>query len=49
MPNVHITMHLSGRAQGKMFKRAVERFLGNLQRYRSGEPLTHQVDLARGY
>ncbi|WP_421848188.1 D-2-hydroxyacid dehydrogenase [Novosphingobium sp.] len=49
MPNVHITMHLSGRAQGKMFKRAVERFLGNLDRYRRGEPLTHQVDFARGY
>jgi phosphoglycerate dehydrogenase-like enzyme len=49
MPNVHITMHLSGRAQGKMFKRAVERFLGNLERYRSGKPLMHQVDLARGY
>jgi len=49
MPNVHITMHLSGRAQGKMFKRAVERFLGNLERYRRGEPLTHQVDFALGY
>jgi hypothetical protein len=42
-------MHLSGRAQGKMFKRAVERFLGNLERYRCGKPLMHQVDLARGY
>jgi phosphoglycerate dehydrogenase-like enzyme len=49
MPNVHITMHLSGRAQAKMFKRAVERFLGNLERYRRGEPLTHQVDFALGY
>ncbi|MBX9663072.1 D-2-hydroxyacid dehydrogenase [Novosphingobium sp.] len=49
MPNVHITMHLSGRAQGKMFRRAVERFLGNLARYHRGEPLTHQVDFALGY
>ena len=49
MPNVHITMHLSGRAQGKMFRRAVERFLGNLARYPRGEPLTHQVDFALGY
>ena len=47
--NAHITMHLSGRAQDKMFARSVARFLDNLARYQAGEPLTHQVDLALGY
>lgn len=49
LPNVHITMHLSGRAQDKMFQRAAERFLVNLERYKAGEPLQPQVDLALGY
>ena len=49
LPNAHITMHLSGRSQSRMFERAAERFLANLQRYRNGEPLTHQVDLVAGY
>lgn len=49
LPNAHVTMHLSGRAQGKMFKRAVARLLDNLGRYKRGEPLAHQVDLALGY
>ncbi len=49
LPNAHITMHLSGRAQTQMFARAAERFLQNLARFRSGEPLNHQVDLAAGY
>jgi len=49
MPNVHVTMHLSGRAQGKMFQRAVARLLDNLERYRRGDPLLHQVDLTLGY
>ena len=42
-------MHLSGRSQTCMFERAAERFLENLRRYRTGEPLLHQVDLALGY
>ncbi|RJF93166.1 D-2-hydroxyacid dehydrogenase [Sphingomonas cavernae] len=45
----HISMHLSGRAQSLMFKRSAERFLANLQRYRSGQPLENQVDLTLGY
>jgi phosphoglycerate dehydrogenase-like enzyme len=45
LDNAHITMHLSGRAQDKMFVRAVERFLDNLGRYRSGGPLEPKVDL----
>ena len=49
LPNAHISMHLSGRSQTKMFERAAERFFANLQRYRNGEPLTHQVDLDAGY
>jgi phosphoglycerate dehydrogenase-like enzyme len=49
LPNAHISMHLSGRAQTQMFVRSAERFLQNLQRYGAGEPLSHQVDLAAGY
>lgn len=49
LPNAHVTMHLSGRAQDKMFIRAVERFLVNLERYRAGQPLEPTVDLLRGY
>lgn len=49
LPNAHITMHLSGRSQDKMFVRGVERFLANLDRWRNGEPLSHRVDLALGY
>ena len=49
LDNAHITMHLSGRSQTRMFERAAERFLENLRRYRAGEPLLHQVDLALGY
>ncbi len=49
LDNAHITMHLSGRAQDKMFVRSAQRFLGNLKRYLSNEPLQHQVDLQKGY
>lgn len=49
LPNAHLTMHLSGRAQSKMFLRAAERFIANLARWQRGEPLQHQVDLTRGY
>lgn len=49
LPNAHVTMHLSGRAQDKMFQRSVERFLINLERYRAGEPLEPTMDLLRGY
>lgn len=49
LDNAHITMHLSGRAQDKMFVRAAERFLVNLDRYARGETLEPQVDLSRGY
>lgn len=49
LPNAHITMHLSGRAQDKMFVRSAERFLENLDRWHRGEPLHHMVDLKLGY
>jgi phosphoglycerate dehydrogenase-like enzyme len=47
--NCHISMHLSGRAQDKMFPRSVARFIENLARYRSGERLEPQVDFKLGY
>jgi phosphoglycerate dehydrogenase-like enzyme len=49
LDNAHITMHLSGRAQDKMFVRAAERFLENLDRWHKGEPVEPRVDLTLGY
>lgn len=48
-PNAVITMHLSGRAQTRMFQRAAALFLDNLARYRAGAPLINEVDLDLGY
>lgn len=48
-PNTQITMHLSGHAQTAMFRRAVERFLVNLERWHHGEPVAPMVDLTLGY
>ncbi len=47
--NVQITMHLSGRAQDRMFERSAARFVENLGRYGRGEPLEPVVDYAAGY
>ncbi|MFC0204874.1 D-2-hydroxyacid dehydrogenase [Novosphingobium soli] len=47
--NVHISMHLAGRAQDALLARGAARFLDNLERYRRGAELVHQVDLAAGY
>jgi phosphoglycerate dehydrogenase-like enzyme len=49
LDNAHITMHLSGRGQEKMFMRSAQRFLENLDRYHRGEPVEPQVNLALGY
>ncbi|WP_338468232.1 D-2-hydroxyacid dehydrogenase [Novosphingobium sp. ZN18A2] len=49
LPSAHITMHLSGRSQTRMFQRGVERFLANLERFRAGEPLEYRVNLDLGY
>jgi phosphoglycerate dehydrogenase-like enzyme len=47
--NAHISMHLSGRAQNKMFMRSAQRFIENLARYKSGAPLEPMVNLDAGY
>jgi phosphoglycerate dehydrogenase-like enzyme len=49
LDNAHITMHLSGRAQNKMFQRSAARFLENLTRYPNCEPLEPTVNLDLGY
>ena len=49
LDNAQVTMHLSGRAQNRMFERSAARFLINLERYHRGEALTPQVDYAAGY
>lgn len=49
LDNAHVTMHLSGRAQDKMFVRSAERFLDNLDRWHRGEHVEPRVDLSLGY
>lgn len=50
MDNVILTPHISGRTEDPACARIIyEIFLGNLERFLSGRPLTHVVDLARGY
>jgi phosphoglycerate dehydrogenase-like enzyme len=49
LENAHISMHLSGRAQNKMFIRSAQRFLENLERYRAGDTLEPRVNLELGY
>ena len=49
LDNAHVTMHLSGRAQSKMFVRSAERFVANCRRFVAGEPLEPVFDPARGY
>ncbi|WP_267381935.1 MULTISPECIES: D-2-hydroxyacid dehydrogenase [unclassified Sphingomonas] len=48
-PNTIVTMHLSGQSQTKMFPRAAELFLRNLDAYRAGRAMENMVDLAAGY
>lgn len=48
-PNCMISMHLSGRSQTKMFRRAAALFLRNLAAFRAGEPMENVADLDRGY
>lgn len=47
--NAQITMHLSGRAQTRMFQRSADRFIANLARWHAGEPVEPRMDLALGY
>lgn len=49
LENVHISMHLSGRATEKMFFRSAARFLDNLAKYRAGEPVGPIFDPKLGY
>lgn len=49
LDNAHISMHLSGRAQDKMFPRSAARFLDNLAKYRAGEPVGPIFDPRLGY
>jgi phosphoglycerate dehydrogenase-like enzyme len=49
LPNAHVTMHLSGQSQSKMFQRGARLFLDNFARYRAGEPLINEVNLDLGY
>ena len=48
-PNCMVTMHLSGRSQTGMFRRAAALFLDNLGAYRAGRPMKNVADLSRGY
>lgn len=49
LDNAQITMHLTGKAQDRMFQRSATRFLENLARYGRGEGLEPVVDYAAGY
>ena len=49
LDNAQVTMHLSGRAQSKMFQRSADRFIQNLDRWHRGEKVEPQMDLAAGY
>lgn len=49
LPNAHISMHLSGRAQNQMFIRSGDRFLDNLGKYLRGEPVAPVFDPRLGY
>ncbi len=49
LDNAQITMHLSGRAQTKMFQRSADRFIENLGRWHKGEPVEPRMDLEAGY
>lgn len=49
LDNAHISMHLSGRAQSKMFIRSGDRFLDNLGKYLRGEPVAPVFDPRLGY
>ncbi|MBX7495402.1 D-2-hydroxyacid dehydrogenase [Qipengyuania sp. 6B39] len=49
LENAQVTMHLSGRAQTKMFQRSADRFIENLGRWHAGEPVEPRLDLDLGY
>jgi phosphoglycerate dehydrogenase-like enzyme len=48
LPNVIVTPHAAG-ATPRYFERALELFIGNLERYLAGRPLRNLVDHSLGY
>jgi phosphoglycerate dehydrogenase-like enzyme len=48
-PNCLLSMHLSGRSQTSLLRRAAALFAENLAAYVSGRPMRNVVDLAAGY
>ena len=49
LDNAHVSMHLSGRAQDKMFIRSADRFIANLECWNTGGTVAPQLDLKLGY
>ena len=47
-PQIRLSPHISP-STDHIVQALLDKFLGNLQRFRSGQPLTDVVDLARGY
>ena len=47
LDNAHISMHMSGRSQTRMFERASQRFLDNLARFRAGQPMAFPEELSK--
>lgn len=48
-PNTIHTMHLSGRSQTRMFQRAADLFVRNLEAFLAGRAMENVVDLDAGY
>jgi phosphoglycerate dehydrogenase-like enzyme len=48
-PNCLLSMHLSGRSQTSMYRKAAALFLRNLDAYRTGRAMENVADLSRGY
>ena len=48
-PNTIVTMHLSGQSQTRMFQRASQLFLENLDAYLHDRPMKNVADLGAGY
>ena len=48
-PNCLMSMHLSGRSQTKMFRRAAALFLENLHAFIANQPMKNVADLEAGY
>ncbi|WP_228243450.1 D-2-hydroxyacid dehydrogenase [Porphyrobacter sp. GA68] len=49
LENATLSMHLSGRAQTRMFQRSADRFIENLERWQAGRAVEPQMDLVLGY